>query len=416
MSEKSLQEYNEFLQKISGAKSVSASNTDFWFLTSANQELVFKIVINEKTGKIRLNRSVLEYGSQEASVKYEADIYVQIVNKLLNNNINPFFIKTEGVFEAVKFKEMIQFSDKFGINKDKFVHRMIRNTMFMSLKDYEGTELKTRPSIDQTKNLKGKYLVDSYNMLKTRQDDLYYNIIVTKKVNGETFSKYLEKNRKLNKVTWSIIIQVLTALSSLEIIECAHNDLHSGNILIEELKTDNYKYFKYDEGEFVLKSNLEAKIYDWDRSYASQLGDNELLTDSWYGKYGSQYNEYTPQRELFKFLIYVIYMMRGMKAKDLLFEFVIPDKKLREKFISKCDVDFFLLCNGRVSITKRMFEKYGFRTPTQVLTDVVKYVSKDKELDLIYPVEDDIDRECIDTDPHVEKYDFTSARVRSIFN
>jgi hypothetical protein len=418
--QKSLQEYNDFLQKISGANSTSASNTDFWFLTSANQELVFKIVLNEKTGKIKLKNAVLEYGPEEMSVKYEADIYVQIINKILKNNINPFFIKAEGVFEGVKFKQMIEFSDKFGIEKDKFTDRMIRNTMFMSLKDrYGGNMLYNRPSIEITKKFQRVSVTEIYNMLKTRQDDLYYNIIATKKVNGQTFTKYLGYNRKLNKVVWSIIIQVLTALATLEIIKCAHNDLHSGNLLVGEFKTPKYKYFKYDEGEFVLKSNLEAKIYDWDRSYASQLGNNPLLSDavSQLGDYGSQYNEYTPQRELFKFLFYVIDTLKQKKEKNLLLEFIIPDKKLRDKFIADCDFHHFLLCNMDKAITREMYIKYGFSTPTKMLTEVVKYVSKDKNLtDLIYTIEDDIDRECIDTDPHIEKYDFTSDRVRRVFN
>lgn len=417
-SQKSLQEYNDFLQKITGAKSVSASNTDFWFLTSADQELVFKIFLNEKTDKIKFNNAVLEYGPEEMSVKYESDVYVQIINKILKNNINPFFIKAEGVFEGVKFKELIEFSDKFGIKKDKFIKRMIRNTMFMSLKDRYGDQLLySRPAIDKTKKFQRVSLTEINNMLKVLQDNLYYNIIATKKVNGQTFSRYLINNRKLNKELWSIIIQVLTALASLEIIKCAHNDLHSGNILLEEFKTPKYKYFKYDEGEFVLKSNLEARVYDWDRCYASQLGNNPLLNNSWLGDLGSQYNEYTPQRELFKFLFYVIAMLKDQKEKRLLLEFIIPNKILRDKYKADCGLEnFFLICKNK-AVSRKMYEKYGFSTPTKMLTEVVKYVSKDKKLtDVIYTIDDDIDRECIETDPYLEKYDFTSDRVRRVFN
>ena len=428
--DKNFKDYVMYADTMYGIVKKGMSPSDIWFLKSKDKELVLKISLNKNTIPTNFYkfRKVLRYGVDEDAIQYEINIYKYIVNKLVDYKINPFFVKTEGVFEGISFDEIVNstLSEKLKLSLPEFKWRFFRNTIFMSLKEYNGSRSnKLTPSISSNIGIYKKWMYNIIERYKKNTNNLYYNVSIFEKYT-ETLHDY-HKNGKLidrgylNKTGWNIIIQVLTALSTLEILKVAHNDLHTHNLFIKPLEKDSYKYFKYNDIEFVLKSDIECKIFDWDGSYTSMLGNNPGLNDNICNY--SLCNEYLGQREVFKFMIYFILQITPNNSDQLL-EFLIPDRSNRERFKDNCDITRHLQCkttdlnnkNKLTALSKSDYNSYGFRTPTQVLTDVVKYVSKEKELDIVYPVEDDIDRECIDTDPHVEKYDFTSARVRNIFH
>ena len=395
------------INNIEGKPANSASPSDIWFANTSKGELVFKITLNRNTtGYNFTNGSRLEYGEEEQAVEYEAKLYIEIINKLIDNNINPFFVKCEEVFFKVPFRELLNFHNVFGMKKCLFRNKLLRNTLYMSLVTEKRYRFKNRPSIDEVspfhtpiqvsallnneENIEA--LIKSYSIMHNMEEfdsmlrptELFYNIIVTSKTTDSSLSSLhmnnkLTANGKLNRMGWTVIIQILTALSTLEILKIAHNDLHMGNILIEDTN-ENIKYFKFDNFHFRLNSNLNCKIYDWDRAYSSQHGENNLLD---YYCDSSQCNEYVPQREATKFFVYFIKSpLLDQQEKILLASFLISDSDLGQKFARECGTltDFLICTNTKNSLKRKDYEEYGFQTPRNILLNVLNHVNNDTNL------------------------------------
>lgn len=82
----------------------------------------------------------------------------------------------------------------------------------------------------------------------------------------------------------SIIIQLLHALLVMQQFKIMHNDLHTGNILVE--KVYPLKQVDLAIGSVVIsfKTKYIPKIYDWDRGYCEAVGENKMLTRERYTK------------------------------------------------------------------------------------------------------------------------------------
>jgi hypothetical protein len=423
------------IKQIEGKGANSASPSDIWFAKTSKKELVFKISLNSNTtGYNFKNGSKLEFGEEEEAVEYEAKLYVEIINEIIEKNINPFFVKCEEAFFSVPFKEIIEFHKVFGMRKCTFRNKLLRNTLYMSLIPYDSYKgIFNRPSIDKVSTfhtpiqtsqlLKNedniKALIQAYSIMHNieefdtilKPDELYYNVLVTSKTTDISLSNLhnhgkLTKNGKLNKMGWTVIIQILTALSTLEILKVAHNDLHMGNILIENT-TENTKYFQFDNFAFGLTSNFNCKIYDWDRAYSENLGDNNLLNSVCVY---SQCNEYIPQREVAKIFIYfIISRQLDSDERNLLYRFLIPDKTRGIQFISYCgNMNDFLICSKtNKSFKREEYEKYGFQKPTDILVNILNYIANKPSLDGIV---NRIDKKI----PSEYMHNITTLNVKSI--
>jgi hypothetical protein len=76
-----------------------------------------------------------------------------------------------------------------------------------------------------------------------------------------TFGTLMKKNDKLvKKQQIAVFKNILKGIYSINKVGLVHNDLHPGNIMVEE-------------------SSNNVMIYDWDRSYSRELGLNPFLND-----------------------------------------------------------------------------------------------------------------------------------------
>jgi hypothetical protein len=147
-------------------------------------------------------------------------------------------------------------------------------------------------------------------------------IIATYDYNSISFKKYLDKltniyitnvNRRsifIRLVT--IMILIINSIKILKKININHNDMHSGNILIIEEKTQ-YKVDIYNEKSNILNSDIKILIYDFDLSYVSNQTDNKknlILNNRCVD--GNGCNEFLSNRDYFFFIqllcgIYITY-------------------------------------------------------------------------------------------------------------
>ena len=101
----------------------------------------------------------------------------------------------------------------------------------------------------------------------------------------ETITDEGKYNETLQKLLQTLF-QIVYTLAIFEKQRLVHNDLHSGNIMIEELDSEFDYYYvisDYTRGEnkkiVNLKSKYFARIYDFDRSYIIDDEKYEMITD-----------------------------------------------------------------------------------------------------------------------------------------
>jgi hypothetical protein len=355
-------------EKVSGLKSNSASPTDIWFVTLKNntrygekdisKDVVLKIYLPPDT-----NFSLGYYNKLVGSieVKYESEVYENVVGQMLTHLINPHFVKFYGTADKCSFYNMVSILQKNGTRFPKqdgscddgsvsgswnSKKSLIRNTLYMGLNGQNRPSIQTIGWGNIYKNL-GSDIIPPYSNPNVILENLYkeiyrklicksgsnenksslkYNLIVTERIkNSVTLSDWLNKRisyRNINEINKPeiqlMITDVISGIVALNNFKCSHNDLHHGNILVvpwNKTKEKQITTYKFDNPHktrtnkvdpvlvYQTKSRYHPLIYDWDRAYVQSLGPNPLLTkapDLCY--YGANCNEFVPSRDILKFL------------------------------------------------------------------------------------------------------------------
>jgi len=399
-------------KSIKGYASNSASPSDIWELEMyesvmyGNEKipntLILKLYIDSPSEDLirRIERPV----ANSNQLIYESDIYNYVIGLFTRENINPYFVRYYGASQNCTFDQLVEsvttgnsqeMMTKLGITREQFINNLINNTVFMLF------NLRGRPSISDP-NFRGNPQQREMilNVLNGNpQDKIKYGMIITEKSNGVVFDEWFDsqiEDGKINHDGWKSIVQVLSALTALETLGVAHNDLHHGNIFVEELNEEVSEQFKYnvdedDELEFIINSKFRCAIYDWDRGYMEKLRDNPVLVRRPnLCRISSQCNEYVPQRDLTKFLIYIlkknnlndiekekIYscMMENNSNKVNYFKtnVLVSDRTAHRLYINK---------EGR-SVTRKDLEDLGIFTPNKVLTNLLSLLETEDIIQII---------------------------------
>lgn len=93
-----------------------------------------------------------------------------------------------------------------------------------------------------------------------------YNLLILEKaLNEKTLVQWFDDHHTSEEVL-SVILQILYTLVCFNNIGLIHNDLHPGNIFVEDTGRKIPIYLKYDEGKYIkLETRYIPKIYDFDR-------------------------------------------------------------------------------------------------------------------------------------------------------
>lgn len=166
------------------------------------------------------------------SLEVERKIYENIVKKLLNNHNTPHLMNYLASYSCNQ--QHIIFGNKFIGEYDKYLDALPDRDQYVLTKEY---------------------------------------FLILEKSNGIELNKWLlrsENGSISEKDLLAIMCQILQVLTVFMREGLRHNDLHFGNIFIEELpKEKTFYYFFEEKGKsrrhIQLKTRWDVKIYDFDR-------------------------------------------------------------------------------------------------------------------------------------------------------
>ena len=319
-------------KKVVGIESTSASPSDIWILTLesgtkyGNMEITGDIVMKLFLSLTNTPMTMTPYyslkGAQELT--YESNVYEYLVDKILQNNMNPFFVQYYGrslhcSFDNIK-DILVGSAELEGYNKNmddsEATLYLSRNT------SYIGEQKEGRPSINNPD-------LDSYSRGQLNEfmnvipnSGIKYGMILTKKSSGvvayKWFNDHITKSGYYDRDAMLVIIQIISALVTLSKFEAMHNDLHLGNIFIENLPrpSTNLYTFEFQGNKYMyMMSNIYiSRIYDWDKAYMKILGPNPLVVSL--SEDFCIYNRYIPQMDIAKIIIGLMYPYKKKISRE----------------------------------------------------------------------------------------------------
>ena len=208
--------------------------------------------------------------------QYELDVYKNVTKPLLDKKISPNFVKNEAVGSNCDVASLVQFVQKSSdnINEEDAKKNVFNAIRFLVLD-------RSRPKLFDKRTREKKYIEDlkKKSISSLPFSKFYFDkqvkimfLINEFLENQKTFRDWVILPNILPQNFESVIFQVICALYVCECVGLSHNDLHGGNLYVEEQKTSRNIEFNYAERKFVLRdTKFLVKLYDWDVSVANSI-------------------------------------------------------------------------------------------------------------------------------------------------
>ena len=199
-------------------------------------------------------------------LKYEVKMYKYITDTLIKTNVAPNFIGYIGYGECSI--------------------RNIQPSVVLELRKILGLK---KYGIDEEK-------ID-FNSLKV-------GVLLTyRPKNVETFGTFLTKSITYEQY-YKVLFQLFYSLFVMQKYEIAHNDLHRDNILVETVPHPILLSYKMGDFVFEFETDYILYIFDWDRGYCKEVGDNNL---DFFCRNYNQCNLFNKYNDMFTILCYLGY-------------------------------------------------------------------------------------------------------------
>jgi len=154
------------------------------------------------------------------------------------------------------------------------------------------------------------------------------NLLFCEMSHGQTWRKWMNGYRTEKEIL-AVIFQILYTLLCFANIGLQHNDLHGGNILIEDMKRPITLYFKRGDTSYVeLVTRYVPKIYDFDRGSIFHLAvPLNLGLDRYYCQsygtctwYNQKFDTFQFVAEMYQYLLPKVHLniKNNLKAKWIL--------------------------------------------------------------------------------------------------
>lgn len=363
IEEQNICELYRNIKKIEGVHT-GASPTDAWIIFLNNVKYNNK-KINKVFGKIFINfenKKVYDYIKNNdenlyyalIGLEYEVEMY-KTITPIVNYNICPNFVRFIG------YGKMCVYDNLFKMLSEKQQKRFDRNIKNNMLK-YHTKNYALGDTTDQ--NLSNNIvLYDDINV-----KDIKFNIILT-----ETFENYssfhnLLVNNQLKKINISnILFQALVACYTLSLSKIAHNDLHSGNIIVKKLSSPVNIVYVINNEPFIINTYYRVYMYDWDRGYCQRLGDNNSIKFLY--KEFSQINTIIDNKDILKLMCHVYKHDKDIKYLKCL----TNKRKNMEKLLALYDnkrCNFRI--NGETPVDLSFFSNYN--KPYDIITNFYQLI------------------------------------------
>ena len=352
--------------KVKGQAAKSASPTDIYVL-DMNSNFLYEgehvKTIYMKTFISGMDRRSLRRRKLDGEMAYEYFVYLSKIKDILKLNICPYFVKVLGgnlntpsdhiitlitsrLNPAIKLlynnlsllrdkidkhdrkditdktpdeinnerKEKQQEADlttQFEKYKEQIYYSFIRNMYYI----YSNTD--GRPSIEDPFDYK-KHVFPT-EKIEVSLDQANYGYFMTEGTpNTISLADYINNNLDSTSIdNFNILLfQLIVAFRAMNLAKLAHNDLHTGNILVETkeekcciLTTD----MKNDK-VYAIKSPFRIRVYDFDRSYI-QGYENPVIYQ--FDDYSAG-NQFLHKRDLAKLISYFFVRFKQTNVRSIL--------------------------------------------------------------------------------------------------
>lgn len=250
---------------------------------------------------------------KDNSQQVEIEIYEKVINDILRFHYSPNTVGCLASFRCDYFYDSL--------------HELIdsqrkRNVFETILKEIDMIEFK-----------EGEEEVYNFN---------HASFLLLEKVNGQKLNEWMNQTTSGKQDIVSMMFQVLYTLQVFNLFGLRHNDLHPGNIFIQNGSTTTYyTYFVTDEIYFAIPVKDCVKIYDFDLSATKEIKNTKLDTTGFCVNFGICNNKNLK----FDAYTFIKYLVDAAKQPEMINEF---------GYI----LDFALYC-GKQEFWEKRFGFYG---------------------------------------------------------
>jgi len=361
-------EINKFINKVDGIDSDSASPTDIW-LVKFNKDVKYKNT-KIKNGFLKI---FLEYTSLPSDynyknilkgLNYELDVYKDVIRPLIDYNICPNFVKYLASGKKCTYENLLNILknnlNNFDIDKIKLLLNRNLNCIY--------DLCSSRFAIDNDNDIIDDDKIRPSNSFR-------YNIILNEQTpkGSIKFGTFLRNNDK-QKFSFflPIIFQIFTACYAMSLSKMVHNDLHAGNIFIEQLDKEDIFEYCINNNRYKIKTKYKVFLYDFDRSYVERFGNNEILTDALCNG-SSQCNTYIENKDILKILCYIYNKVNI----DILLSTITDNKEKLKELLDSYSFDCFFYEIPHYSDNVSFFK--NFNSSEKIVENVGKILTLSKQ-------------------------------------
>lgn len=281
---------NECINKIQILSHNSASPSNIWILNFKNNTKYENQEIKQGFLKFFINN----YKPKNLGLLYEIKVYKYIVRKLLDNDVCPHFIKfiaSSNIKNPCKYKDLFFMLYNKDINGKNMNKDEINFLLTSSINQIDHNIKHINDRNNYNIDIKNKF-TDLHNKF----NNYSYSFLINEMIHKNTFTLnefmmfIIQEDHKIyNEIIVSIMYQIMLTCYVMSLCKMTHNDMHLGNIWIEEISEDeydeneNFKSFYYcinNNRVIRLKTQYKVMIFDFDRTYVEKLGKNNLLNEN----------------------------------------------------------------------------------------------------------------------------------------
>jgi len=266
-------ELGNCLEKLEGRAANSASPSDIWRVTLKDGAMYKGIPVKRAWLKVFISSP--EMPRKTDGLMYELRVYRNVVSPLIERHVCPNFVRYLSSTTGCGFEDVQGILSSQGVKELNFKRSLCYMTTKPPPRDAHHQHIapRKRPAINDHVTLKE---VAAINNMKLDVHDLKFGMLLTQDRRVVTLSDWFKTPRN-NSDFSCMMLQVTAALRAMELSLFAHNDLHMRNILVEENDAATNVMYIVDGRKFGICARFRILIFDFDRAYVKQLGENKLI-------------------------------------------------------------------------------------------------------------------------------------------
>lgn len=303
--------FKHVVNVVNLSSSSGASKTDLWILTLKNACISKTNIVKSGSApivksyccnvdnafmKISLNPNISNSINNQ-SYNYEINVYKRIKDMIdkgiCNNYVRPLAWSHKCSYSDL-YKMLLK---SYFLNKQNYPEltedsapenlRVNLNNIIL----FMDNSLRNRSQLNKINNM---FSINNSIFENITKNNLF-NVIINEYITPNTSPHVLNIGESIKFEEWmtdiymtnpvlykqhllTIILQITLASKILGLCNITHNDLHLGNIYITKCNKEQF-YYNINNNVCSFESEYHVKIYDFDRSYCSDLGNNQILND-----------------------------------------------------------------------------------------------------------------------------------------